>query len=115
MRNVVVVLVTLGLAACAGWGGMARSPRALLASNDHAALAAWYEQDAAHLREHAAEMKALAEEYKKAPGTGPGPGFHEGLPPKVDLVEHCEILAEMYTKAAEKADAMARAHRNAKR
>lgn len=33
-------------------------------------------------------------------------------PPKIDLVEHCRTLAAMYTKAAEEADALAKAHRD---
>lgn len=77
-------------------------PHELIERNDHAALAAWYEQDAAHLRAHAEDMRQMAKNYKLRM-TKP----HQFS----ELVEHCERMAERYTEAAEHADALAKLHR----
>lgn len=104
-RSVVMVLVLSVLAACAI---MASPPRDMIAKNDHAALAAWYDKEAAHLRQHAKDMVVMAEEYEK----NPGPSTRGGLSPKLDILDHCRSLAATYTKAAEEADLLAKGHRD---
>ena len=59
----VLAVVLGGLIACAM---IASPPEGLIAQNDHAALATWYDKEAAHLRQHAKEMM-MAEEYRKNP------------------------------------------------
>jgi hypothetical protein len=103
--SLVAVLVLVGIVACAV---VASPPRELVAKNDHAALATWYEKEAAHLRQHAKDMVVMAETYEKSPG----PSTRGEVPPKIDLVQHCRTLAAMYTKSAEEADALAKAHRD---
>jgi hypothetical protein len=49
----------------------------------------------------------MAEAYQK----NPGPSTGGVLSPKTDMVFHCQALGGMYTKAADEADVMARAHR----
>ena len=53
-----------GLVSCAM---IASPPIGEIAQNDHAALAAWYDKEAAHLRQHAKDMMVMAEEYRKNP------------------------------------------------
>lgn len=80
-------------------------PRELIERNDHGGLIAWYEQEAARLRGNAEEMRLMAEEYAK-------PSYQ--LSPKkgrAELITHCQLFIESYTKAAEQAEAMARLHR----
>ena len=98
-------LVLGGLVACAM---IASPPEGLIAKNDHAALAGWYDKEAAHLRQHAKEMMVMAEEYR----TDPGPSTRGVVSPKIDLLQHCEGLVGMYTKAAEEADLLAKGHRD---
>jgi hypothetical protein len=83
-------------------------PEGLVAKNDHAALAAWYDKEAAHLRQHAKDMTKLPEEYRKNPEFS----CPEVTSLKIDPVQHCESLALMYTQAAEKADLLAKRHRD---
>jgi hypothetical protein len=101
-------LVLGGLVGCAMIGG---PPEDLIAKNDHAGLASWYEQEAAHLRQHAKDELAMAEAYRKDPSlthaAGGGMAGH-----KIDQAQHCETLAGMYTKAAEEADLLAKGHRS---
>lgn len=104
-RGVLWGLVLGGLVACAM---IASPPEGLIAKNDHAALAAWYDKEAAHLRQHAKDMMVMAEEYRK----NPGPSTRGVVPPKIDLLQHCEELAGMYTKAAEEAGLLAKGHRD---
>ena len=96
-----------GLVSCAM---IASPPIGEIAQNDHAALAAWYDKEAAHLRQHAKDMMVMAEEYRKNPSlihsrTG------EGMSHKIDPGQHCDTLVGMYTKAAEEADLLAQGHR----
>lgn len=80
-------------------------PRELIERNDHGGLATWYEQEAARLRANAEEMRLMAEEYAK-------PSYQ--VSPKesrAELISHCQLFIESYTKAAEQAQAMARLHR----
>ena len=97
-------LVLGGLVACAM---IASPPEGLIAKNDHVALAVWYDKEAAHLRQHAKEMMVMAEEYRKNPGYS----NREAVSPKTNFLQHCEGLANMYTKAAEEADLLAKGHR----
>ena len=103
-RGMVWGVVLGGLIACAM---IASPPDDLIAKNDHVALAAWYEKEAAHLRQHAGNMVSMTEAYQK----NPGPSERGALSPKVDLLEHCRALAMLYTKAAEEADLLAQSHR----
>lgn len=103
-RGVLWGLVLGGLVACAM---IASPPEGLIAQNDHAALAAWYDKEAAHLRQHAKDMMVMAEEYRKNPDSG----ARGVVSPKIDLLQHCEELVGMYTKAAQEADLLAKGHR----
>ncbi|MGQ0811552.1 MAG: hypothetical protein ACT4OO_10060 [Nitrospiraceae bacterium] len=87
---------------------IASPPEELIAKNDHAALAAWYDKEAAHLRQHAKDMAAMAERYEKQPE----PGTRGVISPKIDFLEHCRTIVAMYTKAAEEADLLAKGHRD---
>jgi hypothetical protein len=104
-RSVLCGLVLGGLAACS----MLENPSVgQISSSDHAALAAYYEKEAAQLRESAKGEVAMAEAYRKNPGDSTrGVVSH-----KVDMIQHCEALAGMYTKAAEEADQLAQVHRD---
>lgn len=104
-RGILWGLVLGGLVACAM---IASPPEDLIAKNDHAGLAGWYEKEAAHLRQHAKDMTVMAEEYQK----NPGPSTRGVISPKIDLLDHCRTLAGMYTKAAEEADLLAKGHRD---
>lgn len=106
VRGVVAALMMVGLVACAV---IASPPQDLVAKNDHAGLEAWYVKEAAHLRQRAKDMLVMAKEYQKNPGSS----TRGVVPPKIDLVQHCHTLAAIYTKAAEEAEVMARAHRDA--
>lgn len=108
LRGVVAVLVMVGVVACAT---VASPPQDLVAKNDHTALEAWYVKEATHLRQRAKDMLVMAEEYQK----NPGPSTRGVISPKIDMVQHCQTLAAIYTKAAEQAEVMARAHRDAMR
>lgn len=103
-RGGVATVIAIGLAACAIIAG---PPHDLVAKNDHVALAAWYDKEAAHLRQHAKDMMVMAEEYEK----NPGPSTRGVISPKIDFLEHCRTLAAIYTKAAEEADLLAQGHR----
>ena len=62
--NMLLFLVTLGLSACS----FTATPAAdLLDRNDHVALAAWYDNDAARLRQKAKEMDQMVEESQRNP------------------------------------------------
>ena len=70
-------------------------------------MEAWYVKEAAHLRQRTKDMTAMAEEYQKIHG----PSTPGAVSAKIVLVQHCQTLAATYTKAADEADVMARAHR----
>ena len=106
-RGILWGLVLGGLVGCA----MVPSPPiGQIAENDHAAVAAWYDKEAAHLMQHAKDMTAMAEEYRKDPTRIHGSGG--GISHKIDLAQHCDVLVGMYTKAAEEADLLAKGHRD---
>ena len=107
LRGVLCGLVLGGLVGSA----MSASPSVSeIAANDHAALAAWYDKEAAKLRQQAKDERAMAEVFRKHPGYHSGPMV--GSSTKVDMPQHCETLAVLYTKSAEQADQMAQGHRD---
>ena len=75
-------------------------PRDLVERDDHAGLAAWYEQEAANLRTRAVQMRQMAKAYE-ARMAKPG-----------QVLRHCQALVERYAKAAEEAEALAKLHRD---
>ncbi|MDT7040774.1 hypothetical protein [Candidatus Nitronereus thalassa] len=91
------VLVTI-LVGCATVSG---PPSQLVQQNDHAGLAAWYEQEAGNLRARAEEMRQMAKSYEQRMSK---PKQHSVL------VQHCRNLSEKYSKAAEEAEALAKLH-----
>lgn len=104
-RSVLCGLLLGGLVGCAM---IASPPVGQIAPDDHAALAAWYDKQAAQLRQSAKDEMAMAEAYRKNPGY-----ITRGVvSPKVDMIQHCEASAGMYTKAAEEADLLAQGHRD---
>lgn len=104
LKGVIVVLLLVGVVACSM---IANPPQDLVAKNDHAGLESFYVNEAAHLRQRAKDMTVMAEAYQKHPG----PNTRGVMPPKTDMVYHCQVLGEMYTKAADQAETMARAQR----
>ena len=104
VKGIVAAFMMMGIVACAM---IASPPQDLVAKNDHVGLEAFYVNEAAHLRQRAKDMTAMAEAYQKHPG----PSTRGIMPPKTDMVSHCQTLGGMYTKAADEADVMARAHR----
>ena len=104
--NMCVVLVALGLLACAF---VATPPADLLAKDDHVALAAWYENEAARLLQKAKEMDQMVEEYRRDPERAQQMMSHGS--PKVDFVQQCHVLAAAYRNAAQEAETLAKAHR----
>lgn len=106
MRGIgVMVLVMSVVAACAI---ITSPPRDLVEKNDHVALAAWYDKEAAHLRQHAKDLEAMAQTYEQ----NPGPTTRGVEPPKIDFASHARAEALLYLKAAEEADALAKGHRS---
>ena len=85
------------------------SPASQIAPTDHAALVAWYDKEAAQLRQKAKDMEMMTQRYLKEPQLAHIEG---GLPPKADFVQHCSALGGLYTKGAEEADALSRQHRS---
>lgn len=60
--TIVALLVMCGLPACSF---IETPPGELLAKNDHVALAAWYQKEAARLRQKAGEMNQMVETYQR--------------------------------------------------
>ena len=104
--KVLALLVALGLSACSFLGS---PPGELLARNDHVALAAWYENEAARLRQKAKEMDQMVEEYRRDPERAQRMMSHGS--PKVDFVQQCHILAAAYRNAEKEAETLAKSHR----
>jgi len=50
----------------------------------------------------------MAEEYQKNPGLS----TRGVVSNKIDMVQHCQTLAAIYTKAADEAEVIARAHQD---
>lgn len=62
MKTLLALLVMLGVVACTI---IAPPPQELVAKSDHAALAVWYDKEAANLRQKAKDMEVMIEEYRK--------------------------------------------------
>jgi len=105
LRGVIAALIMVGVVACAV---IASPPQDLVAKNNHAGLETWYVKEAAHLRQRAKDMLVMAEEYQKNPEAS----LRGVMSPKIDMVQHCQTLAAIYTKAADEAEVIARAHRD---
>ena len=103
------VLCGLMVGGLVGTAMSAGPPVGQIAANDHAALAAWYDKEAAQLRQQANDERAMAEAYRKNPISAHDKPmtFH-----KLDQAQHCDTLAYLYTKAAEEDDALAQGHRD---
>jgi len=106
LRGVMAALMVAGIVACAT---IASPPQDLVAKNDHAGLETWYVKEAAHLRQRSKDMLVMAEEYQKNPGLS----TRGVVSSKIDMIQHCQTLAAIYTQAAEQAEVMARTHRDA--
>lgn len=105
MKGVVVAFMMMGVVACSM---VSDPPVSQISPTDHAALAAWYESEAAHLRQKAKENAEMEEYYRKHPAYAQGQIAEGG---KIDVAQHCEALIAMYTKGAEQADQLAKGHR----
>ena len=81
-------------------------PQDLILRDDHAGLARLYEQEAAKLRDKAAEMHRMMEEYAK-PTYTPSPKHT-----KEELIAHCELFIKLYTETAREAETLAKLHRD---
>ena len=101
------LLLASGLSACSF---IATLPADLLAKNDHVALAAWYDNEAARLRQKATEMDQMVEEYRKDPERARRMMSHGSS--KADFVQECKILAAAYRHAAREAETVAKSHRD---
>lgn len=80
-------------------------PAQLIQQHDHAALAKWYEQEAAALRQRAEELRAMVGEVHDYDSKG----FYED---KLTIMMHGKDLADDYSDAADKAETLAQIHRN---
>lgn len=80
-------------------------PREMIERSAHPGLATWYEQEAAHLRGKAEEMRQMATEYAK-PSYQPSPKTT-----KSELIDHCQFFIRYYAQAAEEAETLAKLHR----
>lgn len=82
-------------------GCASNPPGELVQRNDHAGLAAWYQEEARELRMRAEDMRQMAK-------------FYETPTPKLgqqsSLAQHCNNLVEKYTTAAEELEALANLH-----
>lgn len=105
LSAVVAILVMVGVVACAT---VSSPPQGVVAPKDHAGQEAWYVKEAAHLRQRAKDMIVMAEEYQK----NPGPSTQGVMSSKIDMVQHCQTLADIYNKGADEAEEIARAHRD---
>lgn len=102
----ILMLIGIGLAACTT---VDPAPHALVAKQDHQAVAAWYKKEAASLRQKAHEMEVMEETYQEDPERGRQLMVHA---PKADFIAACKTLATMYTDAAKQAENLATLHRN---
>ena len=80
-------------------------PAQLIQQHDHAALAKWYEQEAAALRQRAEELRAMVGEV----GDYDSKGFYED---KLTIMMHGKDLADDYSDAADNAEKLAQIHRS---
>ena len=105
--SILALMVVFGFPACSF---VATPPDELLAKNDHVALAAWYEKEAARLRQKAKEMDQMAEVYQRDPERAEHMMSHGSR--KADFVQQCKILAAAYSNAAREAETLATSHRD---
>jgi hypothetical protein len=103
------VLCSLLLGWAVGCSMVGHPPVSQIAPTDDAALVAWYDNEAAQLRQKAKDMEMMAKRYQEYPQLAHIEGK---LPPKGDYVQHCNALVGLYTKGAEEADALSRQHRS---
>ena len=103
-RSVLCGLVLGGLVAFATIASAEGMPPV----TDHAAMAAWYDKEAATSRQNAKDMHAQIELYKKDPSLSKS----DVVGKKINFVQHCQGLAAGYTKAAEEAEVLAGGHRS---
>ena len=105
-RGVLCGLLMMGVVGCSTPGN---PPVGMIAQKDHGALAACYDKESAQLRQKAKDMERMQQRYIDEPHL-----YHmEGrTAPKFDMVQHCNNLIGIYTKAAEEADELARGHRS---
>ena len=105
------VLCGLLLGGVVGCSTVASPPVGQIAQSDHAALAAWYDNEAAQLRQKANNMAEMKETYKKYPSVAHGAmgGAH-----KQSIDQHCDNLVALYAKGAEEAAELAQEHRSMK-
>ena len=103
------VLCGLLLGGVVGCSMVAHPPVSQVAPTDHAALADWYDKEAAQLRQKAKNMEEMKVLYRNNPAYD-----HTALggPHKAGMERHCDALAGLYTKGAEEADELSRAHRS---
>ena len=103
------VLCGLLLGGLGGYAMAASPPVDQIGQNDHAGVAAWYDTEAANLRQKVKDQTAMREMYRKNPAYAHSAmgGSH-----KTDAVQHCDALVDMYTKASEEADQLAQEHRS---
>ncbi len=105
--TILALLVVFGLPACSF---VETPPGELLAKNDHVALAAWYQKEAARLHQKAGEMNQMVETYRRDPERAERMMSHGSR--KVDFVQQCKILAAAYANAAREAETLATSHRD---
>lgn len=104
-RGVLCGLLLGGVGGCS----MVASPSvSQVAPTDHAGLVAWYDNEAAQLRQKAKDMEQMADRFQNDPVLRQTESAGIG---KRDVVQHCQALASMYAKSAEEADALSRLHR----
>jgi len=80
-------------------------PAQLIKQHDHEALAKWYEQEAAALRQRAEEMRAMARVVRDYDSKG----FDKD---RLSIMMHGNDLADDYSDAADKAEKLAQIHRS---
>ena len=102
------VLCGLLLGGVVGCSMVGHPPVSQIAPTDHAALAAWYDNEAAQLRQKAKDMELMAQRYQERPALKAIEGGHAA---KTDAQQHCNNLVSLYTKSAEEADGLAQMHR----
>ena len=108
---VVITITTLIIMTGCGSGPPAQlveqygPPAQLIQQHDHAALAKWYEQEAAALRRRAEELRAMVGEVRDYDAKG----FYED---KLTIMMHGKDLADDYSHAADTAEKLAQIHRD---
>ena len=101
------VLCGLLLGGLVAFATTASAADSMPAITDHAAMATWYEKEAATNREKVKSMELMKAAYAKSPGFVQGMAGAGG---KTDIPRHCDLLIQSYTKAAEEDDQMAKIH-----